>query len=63
LVPGATNRRSGRPRRVAWAVLMRRTWGIEVFICARRAASMRLVEVTFSASQQSRHLVRQIAAR
>jgi hypothetical protein len=32
-----------RQRRLTWAVLMRRTWGLEVLVCPRCAGPMRLV--------------------
>ena len=34
---------AGRQRRLAWAVLMKRTWGLDVLVCPRCAGPMRLV--------------------
>jgi hypothetical protein len=35
----------GRQRRLAWSILMRRTWGIDVLACRRCGGRMDLVAV------------------
>ncbi len=45
-----------RDRRLAWAVLMKRTWGLDVLACPRCAGPMRLVAAIEDADVAARIL-------